>query len=94
MDWVESDTESMGVVEISVGVAQESEDHAIPVVVVTINDVTIELPDLDVAAQISMNLLEAAAFAASVVDEAPDSRPESVLAAMKKMQARANRKMN
>lgn len=94
MDWIDTDSESVNELEISVGVAQDAEDHALPVVVVTINDTTVEIPDVEMGTAIAMNLLEACSFAAAVLDEAPDHTPPSIFAAMQTVQARAARKMN
>jgi hypothetical protein len=94
MEWVDTESESMNELEISVGVAQDAEDHALPVVVVTLNDTVVEIPDLEMATAIAMNLLEAVGFAATVVEEAPDHTPASIFAAMQLVQSRAGRKMN
>jgi hypothetical protein len=64
------------------------------VVVVTINDMVVELPDLKMAISIAMNLLEAAHFCQAVLKEAPDHQPESIFDAISRAQARALRKLN
>jgi hypothetical protein len=99
--WTDDDTEPVGELTISVGVAECPEGHVTPVVMLAVGEVHIEL-DSQTASAVALNLLQAAAFTGAVVEEAeqaagvdgdvPDQ--ERIVWAMQRVRARAERKMN